>query len=312
VLILVVALVAALVWMPSVAARATARQSAASAAATMRMLVMGDSYSAGNGAGDYSGPTGCYRSGRDYAQDFAAILRGKPYSRTVTVADVACSGAVTADFFQSQSGLPPQLKYVNGSYDAIFLTIGGNDADFADVIGECLIAQTRDGAKCGPLLANAAKIIASGTMRTRITNVLKAIHARANPLAKIVLLGYPFLEGDTGYTLRSGSGSKAPVIKVGRQLHAIGVAADALDRSIVKTLDCAYAGSPFEFVSVQKLFDGPPYHGLYAQKNNPKRWMIEPFTDAPLAMYQTWYHPDPTGWREEARLLAATAGVPKH
>ena len=273
---------------------------------------MGDSYSAGNGAGDYSGAAGCYRSSRDYAQDFAAILRGKPYSQPAAVTNVACSGAVTADFFHPRSGRPAELSYVNSSYDVIFLTIGGNDVDFADVVKYCLIAKFRDGANCNPLLSNAEKLIANGTMRSRITNVLKAIRAKADPMAKIVMLGYPFLEGDTAYTLRSGHGDKAPIIKVGQRLHAIGVAADALDKSIVKSLNSTDPNRPFEFVSVQKLFDGPPYHGLYAQKNNPNRWMVQPFVDVSVATHDTWYHPNPTGWSQEAKLLAATADVPKH
>jgi lysophospholipase L1-like esterase len=292
-------------------ARAAGPQAAPAAKPEMRILVMGDSYSAGNGAGDYSGAAGCYRSSRDYAQDFAAILRGKPYFQPASVTNAACSGAVTADFFHPRSGRPPELSYVNSTYDLIFLTIGGNDVDFADVVKYCLIAKFRDGANCNPLLGYAEKLISDGTMRNRITSVLTAIHAKADPLTKIVLLGYPFLEGDTGYTLRSGHGDDAPVIKVGQRLHAIGVAADALDQSIVKTLNGEYPYRPFEFISVHKLFDGPPYHGLYAKKNNPNRWMVQPFVDASLATYETWYHPNPTGWSEEAKLLIGTPGVPK-
>lgn len=288
--------------------------SAASAAAkpVLKVLVMGDSYSAGNGAGDYSGPAGCYRSAHNYAQDFATIVRAKPYSQPVSVTNAACSGAVTADFSHSRSGRPPELSYVNSSYSVIFLTIGGNDVDFADVVKYCLIAKTRDGANCNPLLSGAEKLISDGTVRSRITSVLKSIRAKSGQLTKIVLLGYPFLEGDTGYTLRSGHGDKAPIIKVGQRLHAIGVAADALDQSIVKTLNSGYPDRPFEFVSVQKLFDGPPYHGLYAKKNNPNRWMVQPFVDASLATRQTWYHPNPTGWSHEAKLLASDAAIPRH
>jgi lysophospholipase L1-like esterase len=275
---------------------------------------MGDSYSAGNGAGEYSGAAGCYRSARNYAQDFAVTLRSRPYSQPTSVTNVACSGAVTADFTHSKDGRPPELSAVNTSYNLVFLTIGGNDVDFSDVVKYCLIAKTRDGANCNPLLANAENLIQNGTMRTRITNVLKAVYGRTGPETKIVLLGYPFLEGDTGYTLRSGHGDNAPIIKVGQRLHAIGVAADALDESIVGALNDTYSesGSPFVFVSVQKLFDGPPYHGLYAQKNNPNRWMVQPFVDASLATDKTWYHPNPTGWSQEAGLLAATASIPKH
>jgi lysophospholipase L1-like esterase len=306
----VVAVSAATVIAAGLCAGAGAHALAAVASAAkpnMRVLVMGDSYSAGNGAGDYSGAKGCYRSGRNYAQDFAAIIRATPYSQPVSVTNVACSGAVTADFFNSKSGRPPELNAVTGGYDLIFLTIGGNDVDFKYIVATCLIAG--DGALCNALLSNAEKLIANGTMKARVTKVLKGIRTRANPLARIVLLGYPFLEGDTGYTLPIGSGLKAPLVKVGQRLHAIGVAADALAASIVNTLNAAYPGTPFAFVSVHKLFGGPPYHGLYASKTNPNRWMVQPVIDTALG--STWYHPNPTGWREEAQLLARTGSVPK-
>jgi hypothetical protein len=99
---------------------------------------------------------------------------------------------------------------------------------------------------------------------------------------------------------------------VGKRLHALGLASNALGASMVKKLNAGTRGKPFVFVSVLQLFDGPPYHGLYADKVNPHRWMIEPFTDAPVAADLTWYHPDPTGWLREAKLLAATASVPRH
>jgi lysophospholipase L1-like esterase len=273
----------------------------------MRVLVMGDSYSAGNGAGDYSGAAGCYRSSRDYAQDFAAILR-KEHSQPTTVTDVACDGATTADFSHSQGSQPPQFSQVNASYNLIFLTIGGNDVNFESIVANCLIAGLRKASSCASALSYAAKLLANGTMRSRLTNVLAGIRARANPRAKIVLIGYPFMEGDTNFTLSAGK----TVVKVGKLLHAIGVTADALGASVVKTLNAKTPGKPFVFISVHKLFDGPPYHGLYASKVNPKRWMIEPFVDATTAHYEIWYHPDPTGWLKEAKLLAATPSIPRH
>ena len=43
-------------------------------ASTLRILVMGDSYSAGNGAGHYAGPRGCWRSRDNYAGDFSRLV----------------------------------------------------------------------------------------------------------------------------------------------------------------------------------------------------------------------------------------------
>lgn len=290
----------------------TSGPAAATGNPTTHVLVMGDSYSAGNGAGNYAGPAGCWRSTKNYAGRFAALLRAAPWNQPASVTNVACSGAVTQDFFDSKSGRPPELSAVSSSYDLIFLTIGGNDVSFAKIVQNCLIQATRDGAKCDTLLTTAEKMIGNGTVGSgtiggRLTRVLKAVRNRASAGAKIVLIGYPFLEGNQNYTLPKDSGSP---VKVGKRLHALQVDADRLERAVANAVNGDYPGSPFAFVSVQSLFNGPPFHGLYAQKLNPDRWMVAPMTDATIASKATWYHPNPTGWDQEARLLIRTASVP--
>ncbi len=280
------------------------------AMSTLHVLVMGDSYSAGNGAGDYYGARGCWRSHRDYAQLFAAAISAAPYHQPAVVTNVACSGAVTMDFFHSKDHRPPEIDAVNRQDNLIFVTIGGNDVYFPDIVQYCLVAKFRDGYHCDKNLSRAERMIADGTVTARIVGVLRAIRARANPDARIVLLGYPYLEGDLSYVLRSGSGKNAPLIKVGKRLHALGTEGDQIDSSVVAQLDRQYPDQ-FIFVSVHKLFDGPPYHGLYAKKNNPDRWMIQPFVDAGLAETSIWYHPNPTGWMQESKLLLRDAAVPK-
>jgi hypothetical protein len=276
---------------------------------TLRILVTGDSYSAGNGAGHYYGAKGCYRSTHNYAAEFAAHVRHSGQPAIVT--NVACSGAVTADYFHSNNGRPPELDGVNHSYDVIFVTIGGNDANFSDIVKYCLIAKTRDGANCGPLLRDAQQMLDIGTVEARLRKVLTGIRHRAFSGAKIVLLGYPMLEGDAGYTLRSGHGDNAPIIAVGARLHRLQIDANKADAAAVAYMNAHAAGSPFVFVNVQPLFNGPPFHGLYAKKNNPDRWMVQPFVDASLATYRTWYHPNPTGWAQEGKLLFDTPAVPR-
>src|SRR5450755_843435 len=62
------------------------------AARVLPILVMGDSYSAGNGAGDYFGAKGCWRSPNNYAGVFARALEGAPYDQPTVLDNVACSG----------------------------------------------------------------------------------------------------------------------------------------------------------------------------------------------------------------------------
>ena len=50
---------------------------------------------------------------------------------------------------------------------------------------------------------------------------------------------------------------------------------------------------------------------MSAKKNNPHRWFVQPFLDSTIASKATWYHPNPTGWYQEARVLVHDSRVPK-
>jgi alpha-tubulin suppressor-like RCC1 family protein/lysophospholipase L1-like esterase len=285
--------------------------SGAGSPAVLSMLVMGDSYSAGNGGGSYFGAAGCYRSAHNYARQYERKIEVAPYNQRGFVENTACSGATTDAFFETTNGRPPELNAVNHSYDVIFLTIGGNDIHFGDIVRFCLVALTRDGANCGPNLTRAEHLLDDGTLYRRISKVLHAIQTRAAATAKIVLLGYPHLEGDPNYRLRSGHFGNT-FIEVGKRIRTIGDRGELIQERVVKDLNAKTHGQPFIFVSVQQLFDGPPTHVLFAQRVNPNRWMVQPGIDASRATFSTYYHPNPTGWDQEAKLLLNDPRVPKH
>ncbi len=73
---------------------APAMAHAASTARPLRAVLIGDSYSAGNGAGNYYGPTGCYRSSSNWAERYLATLHGR---YNVVFSNRACSGSVISD-----------------------------------------------------------------------------------------------------------------------------------------------------------------------------------------------------------------------
>ena len=134
------------------------------------IVVMGDSYSSGEGvrpvSGDsdisYDAPTdtpwnSCHRHNElNYGGQLAEMLPQRP-----KVTTLACSGAVTEDFWLSadltdpkkyhrvdgtQRGAPlssqnRQLRDLDDPPDLVILTIGGNDAGFEDLILHCLGAQ---------------------------------------------------------------------------------------------------------------------------------------------------------------------------
>lgn len=104
------------------------------------LVILGDSYSAGEGAGDYlpatdDGSNNCHRSPRTYlVETFGVTERGI----------IACSGAVTMDLTaRSSKGMPAQVTQLDEYADevdlpdAVALTIGGNDAGFRSVLLSC-------------------------------------------------------------------------------------------------------------------------------------------------------------------------------
>ncbi len=79
----------------------TAQAQQVAADDTLDILVLGDSYSAGNGATDDQGaaqtygPAGCFRSKAAWGEKYAAALRAR--GQAVRLTNHACSGGVIAD-----------------------------------------------------------------------------------------------------------------------------------------------------------------------------------------------------------------------
>jgi GDSL-like Lipase/Acylhydrolase family len=269
------------------------------------ILVMGDSYSAGNGGGDYYGAKGCWRSPYNYAGDFARALEQAPYDLPTVLDNVACSGDTTSAFFHRTDGRPLQLDAINKGYGLILLTTGGDDVRFAGIVQNCLIQITRDGQKCQSLLSAADRLLTDGQLEQRIVHVLDAIEQRANVHARIVVLGYPYIEGNEHYLLPYGHDK---TIDVPARLTQIGDLGDQVDERAIDRVDAHYHTDRFVFVDTKQLFAG---HELFALSLNPSRWFIAPRTDAGVAFRNIWYHPNPTGWAAEARLLLTDRKVPK-
>ncbi|GIG20227.1 hypothetical protein Cch01nite_09510 [Cellulomonas chitinilytica] len=72
-----------------------ARAAATTSGDAITLVQLGDSYSAGNGAGEYYGPADCYRSHRSWAAQYARWLSDQ--GQHVTLLTRACNNAVTAD-----------------------------------------------------------------------------------------------------------------------------------------------------------------------------------------------------------------------
>jgi len=138
-------------------------------------VALGDSYSAGNGAGNYDSSSGdCHRSFSAYPYLW------KNAHAPSSFADTACSGAVTTDVLNNQLGP------LNSSTGLVTITIGGNDAGFADVMTTCV---TGSDSTCVNRV-NTAENYVRNTLPGRLDAVYNAIRSRA-PSARVVVLGYP-------------------------------------------------------------------------------------------------------------------------
>lgn len=147
-----------------------------SAAAADEYVALGDSYSSGTGTRTYF-HSGCQRSIYAYPELVADQVAG------TELTFAACSGAETSDV------LANQVSSLSSSTDWVTITIGGNDAGFADVITECALPSWFS--DCHGALDDAQAFI-EGTLPGRLDDVYEAI-AEDAPNAETIVLGYPRL-----------------------------------------------------------------------------------------------------------------------
>jgi lysophospholipase L1-like esterase len=156
---------------------AVAIPTAAHAQSAVRYVALGDSYSAGLGAGSYIGSSGsCDRSSNAYPQLWADAHKPAGYSF------VACSGATT------ESVISSQLSALSGAATLVSISVGGNNVGFSSVMQTCVLKST---STCVGAIHTAEAEI-TNQLPGQLDAVLGDIAARA-PQARVVVLGYPDL-----------------------------------------------------------------------------------------------------------------------
>jgi len=138
-------------------------------------VALGDSYSSGTGTGTYlADGTSCQRSALAYP---SLVASSTGYALNFR----ACSGATTADVTALQLGA------LNATTAYVSISVGGNDAGFADVLTEC--AKPAWVSDCNRAVDRAQSVVTT-QMPTRLASLYAAIRARA-PRAEVVVAGYP-------------------------------------------------------------------------------------------------------------------------
>jgi lysophospholipase L1-like esterase len=160
-------------------------------------VALGDSYTAGTGAGAAYRPAGvaCWQSQPGYVDDV-----GKT-GRVNLVANAACHGAVlttaspaydtaiiTPTVDQQLTGLIFAQK-ISPATELVSITAGANDLGFASVLGACALFNEQ---VCAGAVGQATSPTALGMLGAELVQTYAAIHAVA-PNARIAVMGYPRL-----------------------------------------------------------------------------------------------------------------------
>lgn len=135
---------------------------------------LGDSYASGTGTREYY-DSGCQRSNHSYAKELAA-------QNGMNLNHAACSGARIPDVRANQLGA------LSASTNLVTISIGGNDAGFANVITQCAKPWPFT---CGGDINNARNFI-NNTLPGQLNTLYGEIETRA-PNAQVVVIGYPRL-----------------------------------------------------------------------------------------------------------------------
>ncbi|MEV5613386.1 SGNH/GDSL hydrolase family protein [Streptomyces sp. NPDC052225] len=190
-------------------------------------VALGDSYSSGVGAGSYDSTSGdCKRSTKAYPALWAAAHSPSSFNFK------ACSGARTGDV------LANQLGPLGSGTGLVSISVGGNDAGFADVMTTCVLYSE---STCLSRI-NEARAYVTSTLPGKLGQVYSAISAKA-PAAHVVVLGYPRFYKIGGSCLAGLSDTER---------SAINSAADLLNSTTAKRA----ADYGFTFGDVTTTFSG--------------------------------------------------------
>lgn len=155
-------------------------------------LAMGDSYSSGEGnppfdAGTDTSKDSCHRSYGAWPRFLSSLEQ----NYVQPVQNIACSGATTEAFSKSFKSELPQIQQLQAAQapSVITITIGGNNAGFSTLLGDCYVSQCdRDGA-----IAYTKRWIENKErLQAVVSQILRQVRA-TSPNSQVYLVGYPNL-----------------------------------------------------------------------------------------------------------------------
>lgn len=327
--------------------------------APLRIALMGDSYTAGNGAGHYVGPDKCFRSSHNWGSKVAGHLRDVGFD--VDAKNVACSRATTAAITSSQvlsndqhsistifpgdlsstvdeftlelrrecmstgagevsslsnlsthvfgpnwaivrvtvtatctQSMKPQADQLPADTDLVFMTLGGNDIGFSQIVEDCFFATRvadivenrldpygyvlrrvlpKYNERCKRDVRGARNATRSGgvlesSLTDAIVSVQRQLSGGARGPGEIVLVSYPYLD-EFPDELSDG-------YPVGQKLKALSDAGDQVERQAVENAN-RYSPEEAKVVFVDDVKDAFAGHEPTgsAMTSNPDGYLWE-------------------------------------
>ncbi len=172
-------------------------------AAPISWLAAGDSYSSGQGLSTTSGACARGVSSGSLAYPLQAYDDLRKAMPELEAPDfTACSGAVTANFFDSgDAEHEPEWRPTGTRYDLVTFTFGGNTVDFSGVIAQCVVGALDEvhasapGHRCPEDTWVRQQI--AGKLGAPFVSFLRQVADEAvAPGGNVVVLGYPDLMAD--------------------------------------------------------------------------------------------------------------------
>ena len=347
-------LAAGLVLLAPAAPAAPVAAAAAPSAEPLDIVLLGDSYSAGNGATndagepDTYGPANCFRSKVNWAEKYAAALRAQ--GRTVTLANHACSGGRAGDMIKPRvldtasdstptpegvttlaqadvylaekdlcntgafpdeefwtyqatgvdaseidydctRKLKPQADFVTADTDLVLFTMGGNDAGFTNIVTQCFILKSGSG--CQETI-DAARAKLPEIKQLLLDGIAGVRAAGLREDAKIVQLGYPYLQMDNDYMALG-----VPPYPAGDAVRALIDDGTVALASVSDAANVGHTGQMTFVPGIKEVFaDHEP--DATTPIGNPERWVNQVGDGTVTSL---WYHPNRLGQNAYAAVL---------
>lgn len=295
--------------------------SAVSTQKSLSIVLLGDSYTAGNGAGSYIGQKGSYQSRNSWGNRYAAWLNAQGVKTTLT--NLSHSGKTAIEIRNEQ------IEKVPANTNLVMLTAGGNDAKFEDVVKQCFAKGFRDDKGCRESVEFATSNFPAIISKTN--EIFKNLEDRLSPSAQVVLVGYPLLSLDKPLILERCAVFDETIKEcvkytqydASREVRKAGQQFNNLQKSMVDSWN-TNSDLKVTFVDTIQGSFNQREPDPQADTRNPKRWINEFFESEGIEKVDgggeiqsrlnldqnNFYHPNITGHSKIAADIINKVGVP--